>query len=197
MAGNGPPNPNADNPPLALAWRARTPLNLAPPLHAFPPNPKNYLPKFDPGEGIPVYDHLQSFFLALEGLAVDHEDVECRLFPHTLKGKAGSWYFGLQENLITDWNTFERLFKNKFGSQRTTVSFMKELLSLRKEKKEKVKDFSHRFAAHLNNLSAAINPVEETLIEYYTSALGPDIAMFVKISAKPSLVETYEEDVKI
>ena len=76
--------------------------------------------------------------MALEALAVEHEDVVCRLFPHTLKGKAASWYFGWHANSITDWDTFERLFKNKFGSQRTTAALMKELLALKKEKKEKV-----------------------------------------------------------
>ena len=34
-------------------------------------------------------------------------------------------------------------------------------------------------------------------MECYTSALSPDIAMFVKRSVKPSLVETYEEDNKV
>ena len=60
-----------------------------------------------------------------------------------------------------------------------------------------MKDFSQRFVAHLNNFSATIKPAEETLIEYYTSALSPDIAMFVKRSVKPILVETYDEVVKI
>ena len=54
------------------------------------------LPKFEPNEGILVDDHLQSFYLALERLqATEHEDVVCRLFPHTLKGKESSWYFSL------------------------------------------------------------------------------------------------------
>ena len=83
-------------------------------------------------------DHLQSFFLALELLAVEHEDVVCRLFPHTFKAKASTWYFGLPTNSIMNWDTFERLFKGKFGSQRTTTSLMKELLALRMDKKEKV-----------------------------------------------------------
>ena len=74
---------------------------------------------------------------------------------------------------------------------------MKELLALRREKKEKVRDFSQIFATHLNNFSAAIKPNEKTMIEYYTSALGSDIAMFVKISVKPSLAKTYEESKKI
>ena len=72
-----------------------------------PQNSDKALPKFEPNEGILTDDHLQNFYLALEGLqVVEHEDVVCRLFPHTLKGKAASWYFALQENSITNWNNF-------------------------------------------------------------------------------------------
>ena len=61
------------------------------------------LPKFDPNEKILVDDHLQSFYLAVEGLrAGEHEDVVCRIFPHTLKGEAASWYFGFPANSILD-----------------------------------------------------------------------------------------------
>ena len=49
----------------------------------------------------------------------------------------------------------------------------------------------------MNNFDVATKPVENTLIEYYTSALGPDLAMFVKRSVKPTLVETYEEAKKV
>ena len=166
-------------------------------LHAPPPHPKSSLPKFDPVEGIYVDNHLQSFFLALEVLVVEHEDAVYRLFPHTLKAKASSWYLGLQENSITDWDTFERLFKSKFGHQRTTSTLMKELLSLRMDKKDKVQDFIQRFAAHLNNISVVIKPTKETLMEYFTSTLSPDITMFVKRSVKPYLIENYEEAKKV
>ena len=64
------------------------------------------------------------------------------------------------------------MFKNKFCSQRTTVDLMKELLALKKEKKEKVQDFTHSFVAHLKKFRAAIKPTEETLVEYYTSTLS-------------------------
>ena len=36
-------------------------------------------------------------------------------------------------------------------------------------------------------------PSEKVLIEYYTSALGPELAMFAKMKIKPTLVETYQE----
>ena len=74
---------------------------------------------------------------------------------------------------------------------------MKELLSLRMDKKEKVQYFNQRFAAHLNNFSATTNPAEETLVEYYTSALFPNITMFFKRAVKLTLVENYAEENKV
>ena len=118
MDGNVPPNSNQPiNPNPPLAWRARTPLNLAVPLHAFPQNDKKTLPKFDPGKGISMDDHLQSFYLALELLAMEHEYVVCRLFPNTFEDKASTCYFGSQANSIAQWDTFVRVFKINFVSQ--------------------------------------------------------------------------------
>ena len=125
MAGNVPPNANQPVNPNPPSWRSRTPLNLDPPFHSLPQNPKKELPKFNPEKGILEEDHLQSFYLALELLVVEHEDVVCRIFPHTFEAKANAWYFSLQANSIIDWNTFERLFKNKSGSQRSTATLLK------------------------------------------------------------------------
>ena len=53
--------------------------------------------------------------------------------------------------------------------------------------------FTQRFAAYLRNFSETDKPSDKVLIEYYTLALGPDLAMFSKGRAKPTLTETYEE----
>ena len=70
---------------------------------------------------------------------------------------------------------------------------MKGLGLLRKEKNEKVHSFTQRFSTYLKNFSEADRPSDKVLIEYFTSALGPELAMFSKMKAKPMLVETYEE----
>ena len=135
MAGVNANHPfNPPNPPLA--WKARSPLNLTPPLHDLPQAFEKMLPKFDPNEKMLVDDHLQSFYLAIEGLrAGEHEDVVCRVFPHTLKGAATSWYFGFPANSIPDWDTFERIFRRKYATKKTHASLMKGLCSLKKERK--------------------------------------------------------------
>ena len=74
---------------------------------------------------------------------------------------------------------------------------MKELMSLRMEKKEKVQDFNQIFTNHLSNFSATNKPVEELLVEYYTTALSPQLDMFVKREAKLTLVENFEEAIKV
>ena len=70
---------------------------------------------------------------------------------------------------------------------------MKGLGLLRKEKDEKVQSFTQRFSLYLKKFSVVDKPSDKVLIEYYTSALGPELAMFAKMKVKPTLVETYQE----
>ena len=110
---------NVNHPNPLPTWRARSPLNLTPPLHNLPQDFEKLLPKFDPNEKIHVDDHLQSFYLAIEGLRDgEYEDFVCRLFLHTLKGAAASWYFSLPTNSIPSWDTFERIFRSKYIAQK-------------------------------------------------------------------------------
>ena len=96
-------------------------------------------------------------------------------------------------NSITDWDTFERIFRSKYAVQKTHSALMKGLCALKKERKEKVYSFTQRFAAYLKNFFATDKPSDKVLSEYYTSALGPKLVMFSKMSVKPTLSETYEE----
>ena len=107
-------------------------------MHDCPKHLDRVLPKFDPRRGISIEDHLKSFYLALEILKVEHEDVVCIIFPYTFEPKASSWFFSLQANSMTIWDTFEMVFKSKFGSQKTVTTLMKELLSMKMDKKQKV-----------------------------------------------------------
>ena len=106
------------------------------------------------------YDHLQSFYLEIEGLRVgEHEDVVCILFPHTLKRAAASWYFVFPANSIPDWDTFERIFRSKYATQKNHAALMKGLCTLKKERKEKVHSFTQRFAAYFKNFFETDKPL--------------------------------------
>ena len=146
---------NVNQPNPLPAWKSRSPLNLTPPLHDLPQAFEKLLPKFDPNEKVVVDDHLQSFYLAIEGLrAGEYEDVVCRLFPHTLKGAATSWYFGLPANSIPYWDTFERIFRSKYEAQKMHATLMKGLGALKKQRNEKVHSFTQIFSTYLKNFFA-------------------------------------------
>ena len=89
------------------------------------------------------------------------------------------------------------MFRSKYAVQKTHASLMKGLCALNKEMKERVLNFTQRFVAYLNNFTAGDKPSENALIEYYTSTLRPDPAMFMKRSFRPTLAETYEEVEKV
>ena len=64
-------------------------------------------------------------------------------------------------------------------------------------KKEKVQDFNQRFTNHLSTFSATTKLGEELLVEYYTTTLSPQLAMFVKREVKLTQVENFEESINV
>ena len=65
------------------------------------------------------------------------------------------------------------------------------------ETKEIIKDFNHRFLTLKNKIYVAYQPPEDIIIENYTSALPKYLGMFVKQAHKITLVETFEEAIKV
>ena len=70
-----------------------------------------------------------------------------------------------------------------------------ELVGIRMNENEKVKHFNERLISLLNRIP--IKPAKEVHIEYYTFALSPNIAIFVKNQEILTLVENFEEAIKV
>ena len=63
-----------------------------------------------------------------------------------------------------------------------------------KERKKRKSAQFHSKVCYLSLKKIAIDkPSDKFLIEYYTSSLGPELAMFSKMSVNPTFSETYEE----
>jgi hypothetical protein len=124
--------------------------------------------------------------------SVEHEDVVCRLFPYTFEGGSSTWYFSLQANSITNWDTFEDLFINKFGDDKYSSILLVELSKIRMGPKERIKDFNKRFLKLLNKMSQTSKPGLDIPIDFYSSALQVSISMFVKRASKNTLNEAMQ-----
>jgi predicted NAD/FAD-binding protein len=70
----------------------------------------------------------------------------------------------------------------EFSDEETPRILSSERLGIRMNENEKVKDFNERFITLLNRIP--IKPAKAVQIEYYTSSLHPNIAMFVKNQEK-------------
>ena len=65
------------------------------------------------------------------------------------------------------------------------------------EPKERIKYFNQRFLTLKNKILVASPPLEDIIIEKYTSALPKYPGMFVKRAGKTNLVEAFEEAIKV
>ena len=83
----------------------------------------------------------------------------------------------------------------EFSEEETPRMLSSDLLGIRMNENEKVKHFNERFISLLNRIP--INLAEEVQIEYYTSALPPNIAMFVKTQRKLNLADNFAEAIQV
>ena len=90
--------------------------------------------------------------LSLRLLDVQHEDVVYRLFPYTFVGQDSTWFFSLVAGSIASWQQFETSFLNQFGDDKTSGMLVLELLRMRCDQKDKIKDFNQIFINLLNRI---------------------------------------------
>ena len=139
-------------------WLTIDVISIPGTLHPLPKHPERLLPKYDPDDGVLPEYHVKQFMIALNLMNVEYEDVVCRLFPYTFKGKASTWFFNLAPRSITSWKKFEEAFMVEFSDEETPVILSLELLGIRMNENEKVKYFNKRFITLLNRI--LIKPVE-------------------------------------
>ena len=139
-------------------WRNPGVVNMPTPRHVLPKYPERWLPKFNPNDGLPAEEHVHNFMLAINLKEVVEEDCIVILFPYTLIGSAGSWYFSLPYRSITSWYMFEEQFLAKFGDDRTTATLINDLSNIKSKIGEKIKYFNSRSNKLLNKIPAMSFP---------------------------------------
>ena len=181
--------------PTYQPWLTIDVISIPGPTHPLPKKPQKFLPKYDHDDDISPEHHIKQFMDALKLMNVEHEDVVCILFPHTLQGKATKWFFNLFPGSITSWDKFEGAFMAEFSVEETSGILPLDLLGIRMNENEKVEDFNEKFISLLNRIP--IKPTEAFQIEYYTSALPPNISMFVKNQGKLTLVDSFTKAIQV
>ena len=166
-------------------------------LNPFPAHPEKWIPKFNPDSGIEADEHINNFMLSVKLKGVTKEDVVVRIFPYTLQGSAGSWYFSLPSGSNTSQNIFQEQFLTKYDDDRSVATLINDLSNLRTKSKEPIKEFNSRFNKLLNKIPIASKPTKQVRSEWYITDLPSNIAIFVDIAGKPTLAENMKEEIAV
>jgi hypothetical protein len=176
-------------------WLANDVISIASFQHPLLKHPKKLLPKFDPNNGVLLEDHIKQFMLSQRLMNVEHENVSCSLFASFLIGKASTWFVSLAKRSITSWQQFEIAFITQFGDEKTSRVPFLEISRIKINKMEKIKYFNQRFISLLNQILD--NPIEGVQIKFYIASLLPPVVMFEKSKEKQTLVEKFQEEIKV
>ena len=82
-------------------WNNPGAVLMPPPLSPIPAHPEKWLPKVNLEAGMLAEEHINNFMLSVNLNGGTNEDTVVRLFPYTMQGTAGSWYFSLPSGSIT------------------------------------------------------------------------------------------------
>jgi hypothetical protein len=80
-------------------------------IHLITQNPFTGMDHEDP------YKHLTNFYVTAGTLGMKEDEEEnmfCKLFPHSLIGKAKEWYLDQPTSLIKNWSELEKTFQERF-----------------------------------------------------------------------------------
>ena len=100
------------------------------------------LPNFD-GYGDPV-SHVNKFEIQMDIQKVS-EDARCRIFPATLSEAAQECFFKFPPASIVSWEMFVREFYGQFYAGRVHPTEANQLVEIRQQDGESVKDYVQRF----------------------------------------------------
>ena len=85
----------------------------------------------------------------------------------------------------------------KFGEDKSSATLVLEILRIKMDSKEKVKDLNQRFLTFLNKILVASWPTDVALIEFYNSAFPVTPTLFIKRVGETTLKEKFKEAIKV
>lgn len=130
-------------------------------------------------------------------MQVDHEDVACCLFPHSLGEEAFYWYINLPRGSVTSWSLMKNGFLHKYKILISTLELYQQFMSIRQEINEPIGSFNDRFHRAYTRLHDPYLHNDVAALPVYYAALDNLMLALVKRMQLPptSLVAAYKEAV--
>ncbi|XP_058784592.1 uncharacterized protein LOC131659418 [Vicia villosa] len=136
------------------------------------------------------YTHLTRFYelAGTTGVAqAKEETLFKRLFPHSLLSKAKDWYLDQPETVMTDWNTLEEKFLERFYSQNRFFDAKTAIVVFSQGSNESLNEAWERFKAMLRKCKGH-GFVEVDQIHMFRNGLTPTNKTLLDARAGGSLM---------
>ena len=147
-------------------------------MYELPRKEVDLLPRFK-GEGnASANEHIKKYESIICLLNVVHEDVVCRLFPLTLKGKAFYWFNVFPIHSVHNWSQFKNLFENSLDNY-DPIKIHNNLYEMQVNDGESINDFNIRFRQVFLSLHEKHRPSTDIMLEWYVQSLPKVISMFI------------------
>ena len=116
--------PPAPNPPTPMGAARFPPLTLPVALYDLPLNYAQRIALYD-GEGnVYARYHMGKFYDFIDLEEVDHEDVNMRLFSHSLSGESKKWYKYLSAMSMPNFADFQTAFLERWDDKQSPLQVL-------------------------------------------------------------------------
>jgi hypothetical protein len=124
MVGANPPRNRMD----AIVAARYTPLVLPQPMNPLPVRDYlKYMPKFIGEEDITIEEHLSAFYIYVDNLNIENEDVWLSFFVQILDGEARKWLRGLTHGSIDGIEAIDDEFLRHWGDKKHFLYYITDM----------------------------------------------------------------------
>ncbi|XP_014523380.1 uncharacterized protein LOC106779716 [Vigna radiata var. radiata] len=157
------------------------------------PDLLNSLPKFNGLSRENPHKHLRQFHMLCENFRspkITIESLKMRAFPFTLQGTAQDWWYYLSTR-ITNWETIERLFLEKYFPASRLSAIRREIQDIRQRDRENLSEYWERF----KKLCASCPQLQMTdfILSFY-EGLSPTDRSWADAASRGSFLDRSPED---
>lgn len=132
---------------------------------------EKWQPKFSSNSAISTEQHITTFYQAIGRHGIPNEDKNAimKLFALSLEENVKTWFNGLLDYGIIDWNDFHNDFTKRWSIRKDARLMFTQLHEMKKDS-DIVKDFYEKFHKLIRDFPPNLKPNYVVILLHYTNA---------------------------
>jgi len=90
------------------------------------------------------------------------------------------WYHFLPNDSIPNWDTMVQVFKQNFQGENDVASLLRDFTTISIHEGEPICNFNQCYTSTLNGIPTTSQPFGNNLLDYYMTAMNPNVKYILK-----------------